>query len=81
VVTETGAEVVTEGTAGTIGEGVAAAAAPVAVGLAAGAGAFLIGEDSAVAEDEEQAMLRESRRKQAEREAAEWAAQHSTLGN
>ena len=32
-------------------------------------------------DDEEQAMLRESRRKQAEREAAEKAAQNSTIGN
>jgi hypothetical protein len=31
---------------------------------------FLIGEDSAVTEDEEQAMLAESRRQQADREAA-----------
>jgi hypothetical protein len=52
------------------GEGLLASAAPVAVPVAVGVAVFLAGEDSAVPEDEEQAMLAESRRQQAAREAA-----------
>jgi hypothetical protein len=73
--TETGAEVATEAavetTTGEVaGEGLLASAAPVAIPVAVGAAVFLAGEDSAVPEDEEQAMLAESRRQQAAREAA-----------
>jgi hypothetical protein len=56
------------------GGGLLGAVAPVAVPVAAGAAVFLAGEDSAVPEDEEQAMLAESRRQQAAREAAAKAA-------
>jgi hypothetical protein len=52
------------------GEGLLAGAAPVAIPVAVGAGVFLAGESSVVSEDEEQAMLAESRRQQAAREAA-----------
>jgi hypothetical protein len=60
---------------GAAGEGLLATVAPVAVPVAVGAAVFLAGEDSAVPEDEEQAMLAESRRQQAAREAAANAAQ------
>jgi hypothetical protein len=67
VAVEAGAETTVEGVAG---EGLLAGAAPVAVPLAVGAGVFLAGESSVVSEDEEQAMLAESRRQQAARDAA-----------
>jgi hypothetical protein len=58
------------GTGEVASEGLLASAAPVAIPVAAAAAVFLIGEDSAVSDDEEKAKLAESNRQQAAREAA-----------